>query len=507
MNRLSPRRRIFSAGSRIRRGAVAVKVAIVLPVMIGFLGLVIDSTLLMGRQRAAQNAADSAALAAAMRMLRGANQSTGTTAAAVADANQFLVTYNLPTADPLVLNQNIHIPPSDGPYEGDPSFVEVVVTAPYQTLFMQVLGADPDRTVTARAVAGFEYVTSGEGSIVLDPTAKPGLDVSGGGTLRVKGRVLCNSEGGGVDENGAVVPGTQWAAKGGQPNSETGIFAEDLQIVGGVDTPSNFKHIDPGATGSPLHCRQVPIPDPFAYLETPTSANGVNATYRGTVDVRSTSASFDPAAGITKDANGVVVLPPGIYDSIKITGGVVRLQPGIFVLLGDNSGTALNMTGGDIVGDGVMFYVTGHYGTEQPYDPATGLPDAGDAPDPYGQLPPAKATGQDVFGTVSINSSVKLSPIDTSVHTYTTPGIDVFNGMLFYQRRRNPKGASITGNASDGVLDGTIYAKWANFSISGQGTYGAQFVVGSISVTGQGNVTINYDGDQLGRAPAVFLVE
>ena len=108
---------------------------------------------------------------------------------------------------------------------------------------------------------------------------------------------------------------------------------------------------------------------------------------------------------------------------------------------------------------------------------------------------------------MSINSSVQLSPIDTDLHTYSTPGIDVFNGMLFYQRRKNPMAAEIQGNASDGQLEGTIYAKWANFKISGQGTYDAQFVVGSMSVTGNGNVTINYDGDQLGRAPAVFLVE
>ena len=79
--------------------------------------------------------------------------------------------------------------------------------------------------------------------------------------------------------------------------------------------------------------------------------------------------------------------------------------------------------------------------------------------------------------------------------------------MLFYQRRRNTKGLDIQGDSSAGDLSGTLYAKWAPVKIAGSGTYDAQFVVGSMEITGSGVVTIDYAGKKMGKAPQVFLVE
>ena len=98
--------------------------------------------------------------------------------------------------------------------------------------------------------------------------------------------------------------------------------------------------------------------------------------------------------------------------------------------------------------------------------------------------------------------SVTLSP-------YSNPSNanDPFNGILFYQRRWNTKPATISGSSSDIQLTGTIYAKWANFSLSGQGQYNAQFVVGSMGISGNATVTINATGKNFGRANLMFLVE
>ncbi|MCH7687420.1 MAG: hypothetical protein IH899_12190 [Planctomycetes bacterium] len=79
--------------------------------------------------------------------------------------------------------------------------------------------------------------------------------------------------------------------------------------------------------------------------------------------------------------------------------------------------------------------------------------------------------------------------------------------MLIYQRRRNTESAEIQGESSAGSLTGTIYAKWSLFKISGNGVYLAQFVIGSLNVPGNGDITLSYGGKQLGKAPAVFLVE
>src|SRR5262249_49945836 len=102
---------------------------------------------------------------------------------------------------------------------------------------------------------------------------------------------------------------------------------------------------------------------------------------------------------------------------------------------------------------------------------------------------------------------MKFSPIDTKKYTYSPAVSTDFNGMLFYQRRRSQQGLDIQGNSSSGVLTGTLYGKWANVKIAGQGTYDAQFVSASMTITGRGNVTLSYAGKNTGKAPEVFLVE
>ena len=56
-------------------------------------------------------------------------------------------------------------------------------------------------------------------------------------------------------------------------------------------------------------------------------------------------------------------------------------------------------------------------------------------------------------------------------------------------------------------FNGILYAKWAQFTLAGNGTYQAQFLVGSMVVNGGATVTINAAGKNLGKANLVFLVE
>src|SRR5688500_12750614 len=133
-----------------RRGAVLVKVALVLPVLIGVLGLVMDVGLLMAAHRQVHNAADAGALAAAMDFVRGK-----TAAEAMATADEFIQEHNgVADALPLEAGVSFNSPPNSGPYAGDANFVEVIVTQQVQTLFIQVLGVARERQVQARAVAG-----------------------------------------------------------------------------------------------------------------------------------------------------------------------------------------------------------------------------------------------------------------------------------------------------------------------------------------------------------------
>jgi hypothetical protein len=184
----------------------------------------------------------------------------------------------------------------------------------------------------------------------------------------------------------------------------------------------------------------------------------------------------------------------------------VYFVPGIYVLASQKKNqNVLSLTGGNVTFDNSMFYITGDN-----YDPNSGWPDIHD-----GEQEPPLADGAKL-GRVSINAAMHFTPIDTDVSPSMygryafAPAVlpsDAFNGMLFYQRRGNAETTKITGNSAFGQLDGTIYAKWALFQISGQGAYDAQFVVGAIAVTGRGDVTILRAGAGRGRADQVFLVE
>jgi hypothetical protein len=215
-------------------------------------------------------------------------------------------------------------------------------------------------------------------------------------------------------------------------------------------------------------------------------------------------------AVITEGTTNILVLHPGIYTSIQITGGNVRFTPGIYVLRpNNNTSDTLVITGTNTVvdGRGIMFYNTGSN-----YVAADGSPDNGD---PYLTSPPPPPDGAH-FGGVTINTGVDvvLKPLDTANGTYdyseTTAATTIeplFNGMLFYQRRMNDERIQIEGNSANLVIEGNFYAKWAPLSMAGQSTMNASFVVGAMDMEANASVTIAPQGNVGPQAQNVFLVE
>jgi hypothetical protein len=362
----------------------------------------------------------------------------------------------------------VNIPPNSGPHAGNWQYAEVLVSRPSPTIFIQVLGVNRNQSVVGRSVAGYRPIRSPARVVALNPGARPGLDVGGGGSMIVDGPVAVNSEGGGVDQFSMPVSNGNSGVAASVSNNST-FRATSIRTVGGVNNPANFHHFDTTLTGTPLQANSVPQPDPFAYLPPPTIATGADATDRGSVNV---------------SGNPTITLHPGVYSSLRINSGTVTLAPGIYIIRGG----ALTITEQDVVADGVMFYLTG-----DDYDVTTGYPDILD----YEAKPPA--SGKTTFSSATINAGLHFSGYDNPNSPY--------HGMLFYQRRLNTQEFSIQGNSAPGNLRGTIYAKWASLKIAGQGIYDAQFVVGEIATTGQGNVTILDGGDLIGRSNQVFLVE
>lgn len=472
---------------RRRSGKVLIMLALMLTLLMGMAGLVIDSGLLHAAHRQVQNAADSAALAAAMELYGGKTVAQAKTA-----ATTFVTNYNGLTKATVTVN----IPPSTGPNAGNVKYAEVYVSNSSNTHLMQLLGASSSQTVSARAVAGYENLAYGEGAIVLDPAASPGITITGGATLNVDGSVIVNSQGAGVDQYGVSV---DWGQKkyGASTSNNSTVKARLVQIRGGVDTPDNFLNYDP-AGANPIYARSGLSPDPLRVLPIPTNKNGVITTNYGAVSI-----------------NTKQTLNPGIYSDIRISnGGNVTFNPGIYVLSPTKANQGLVITGSPVIsGKGVMFYLTGstyYDATKKAYGYWDQLDDTQNS---YldGPLPPTNGAS---IGTAPDPGKVTYASltINATAATVTFTGLansgSPFNNVLFYQRRRNSTAASIAGNAGPNVtLGGTIYGKWANFSVSGQGKYDAQFIVGSMNISGGANVTIHASGKNYGLANQVFLTE
>jgi Flp pilus assembly protein TadG len=445
-----------------RAGTILAITAIVLIALVGLLGLVIDTGQLMTAHRMAQNAGDAGATAAAMDMMVGKSNSV-----AIATATSFVQQMNGLTNATVVVN----IGPGSGPHAHDVRYVEVLVSNSASTRFIQVLGNNSLNTVTARAVAGQESVAVSAGVIALDKGARPGINLSGNGTLRVNGTVLDNSDGGGLTATGQPINNGS-SGNAISTNGNGALYATDVQSVGGVNNPSQIKNFNTSNSQSPLHTGAVVQSDPYQYLPSPTTANGAVATNYGTVSL---------------SGNQNVTLSPGVYSSISVSANVnVTLNPGIYIIAGGGLSMSGNAT---LHGNGVMLYNTGSN-----YNVNTGLPDSGDG----NSSPPAGST---TFGGVSIagNATINVTPVTLSSSPFT--------GLVLYQRRLNTQPIKLSGNGSSDVLMGTVYAKWASLDLSGNGTFNSQFVVQSLDFTGNGTLTLDVTGQTLAKSNRVFLVE
>jgi len=444
-------------------------------------GLVVDAGVMLATRRQAQNAADAAALAAALARVSGQSDP-----AALATATTFVQSYNgLPGAT-VTLNS----PPTEGKYAGNAGYVEVIVEVTTKAWFIPVVGGPSDPTVRARAVAGPQMKAAKDTLIALDPTAIPGLSVERT-TLKIKGTAWVNSQGAGLDKAGGAV-NLGYPNFGARVLNGGSVQAETLRLVGGVDTPASYQTLNGGAG---LKARQLPLSDPLLNLRTPTIATGVSAVYPGANG--STFASPQHVV-VNLAGSGNVTLAPGIYGSITVTGagpGNITFQSGIYVLKGgDAAGHALNInTGGKVFASSVMFYNTGSN-----YDHVTGTPDRSDG----------NTLGTDAsatFGDVLISPGSSSASIVNSIGDVASP----FFGMLLYQRRWNTRPVEIYLHNADDDYKGTFYARWSKFTVRDPGRTFSQIIAGSVSiVTTSGNASVTLDaGLQVGSANLVFLVE
>lgn len=470
-----------------RRAIIIPLVAVSLVAVLAITGLVIDGGLLMKERRHAQNAADAAALAAAVDLLnfKGLPQAVRS-AYEHADLNGYhtnRVNWNfVPTGNSISATLtvddatvSVNVPPLSGPYKGNPEYVEVTATRRLKTFFIQVVGISQSQT-SARAVAGVKrHPASPFGMIALGKSGN-GVQINGLGGFTIQAPVITFSP----DPNSLTlgghptatstfpVPGRGWYTNGGY---------NSIDIISWTDGSL----IKAGGTWNPTPSKipsTVPISDPLITLATPPR-DGLTT---------------NPAVNLTGGQS--LTIYPGIYvGGIKVTGNsTLTLNPGLYfidgggVQIGSFTGTgdALRPVSTDssaMIANGVTFYNGGTASTFGPFLLS-------------------------YYGTKSVVTPPPQLPPGTPLDW--TKG---YPGMSLYQDRDNPGIAWLFNQVTP--MSGTYYASSGTLRFNGQGINPAnpvQLIAGRIIIDtdtpgGNAESDIPYDAKVFAPPPEIYLVE
>lgn len=317
-------RRLVGRFCRNDSGAIAVMVVLLVPVLVGMMGIAIDVSLWYMIKRNLQNAADAAAVSASFEIVNGNPDGAAIAAKTDAERNGF------DEADGAVLTVNI--PPESGPNAGNATSVEVIITRPVPRLFSKLF-LDVDFNANARAVAS--AVAAGEEPVCfvsLNPDDKNAIRFQSAQVQLTGCGIKVNSD----DPSALNVAG----------NSDVTIKQSTVSVTGGFNQSGNSdltitdENGDPSApfVGTPV------VPDPFADLDVPDVGSCDDGPPRTTIN------------------GGTVTLSPGVFcGGLRIQKATVFFEPGEYFIDG---GDLEFLTKADIKGDGVVFFLTGDPSSE-----------------------------------------------------------------------------------------------------------------------------------------------
>lgn len=450
-----------------RRGAIAVFVAVCLVALLGVVAIATDGGVLLAESRHAQATADACALAAASVLYQYYPTQNGT--GPVATAQQ--AGYDIATANGYVQSGpganatvTINVPPQSGIYQGKAGYAEAIVSFNQPRSFSNIFGKGA-LPVTARAVARGAWINPNAGVLVLNYSGKGDLSDKGNGSFaETGGPVIVNS-------NNAAALVTV---------GNGSLLAQSVDVTGGIST-SGGGTIATVPVPNQIFTGVHPTPDPLAYLPQP---------------------SIPPAGTMTVtnlgQGNKQYVLTPGSYSNLP------NFSQGDVVILEQASYSGTNLADPNRG----LYYINGGGLT------STGANITMDPNTSGGVLiynaPQSNANNQGINITGNPSGTVNLSPLTTGPYA----------GMVFWEDRNSSAPIQINGNGSFAVR-GTFYAAGAQLSMAGNGgtyvgddglTYqgsliGSQYISLDLTMTGNGNIKINYVGPQVARTRIVTLVE
>lgn len=295
------------------RGQALIIIAIALVVLAGLAGLVIDGGNTFLDRRNAQNAADSAALAAALARIRGGQSPTSAALASAAE-NGF-------SNDGTNNTVTVHIPPESGPHAGDAEYIQVVIVSHVKTYLASILGwrqfTNEVQAVARSKPPELKQLLNGPALVSLAPKSNCGSEKA----FWVHGEVALQVAGGGVFVNSNNKDCALVQEGSGKVQLEN-VYR--LSVVGGASI-QKAQFLTPGVTVG-----QTPIsyPPPF-FMPEVVCGEEEEAT------VSEDGASMSPGHWGEED------FPPE---------GVTTLEPGVYCLDGDFIvGPGRTLTGTDVV--------------------------------------------------------------------------------------------------------------------------------------------------------------
>lgn len=300
--------------ARDQRGATAITTALVLLVLVGFIGLGTEVGMWYAERRAMQNASDAAALGAGFDIYKNGKNSTGIVAAGRLDSarNGFKNGEDNVTV-------TVNYPPKQGKYASKNTAVETVVSKTRASLFASFF-MDGPVDIKVRSVATIKIV--GVYCILaLSPHDEAALLFAGTADVQLKNcGINVNSD----DEDGAMT------AKGASV-----VGATYAEIVGGLNQTNNAE-LDLGdiTTGADA------VDDPYANLNVP---DGSGCDYDEFVVGANQSVTLSPGRycdGLT--IRGTAYLEAGEY---VIVGGVFKVTSTAHVTSDEDEGVTIFLTG------------------------------------------------------------------------------------------------------------------------------------------------------------------
>lgn len=428
--------------------------ALALFVLLGVVGMAIDMGVMRYNKRLQQTAADAAAIAGAADLNFG-GVATAALSAAQAEGFADTGTYCNSSTSTCPSSGGVGYVavtvnwsgsscggPCSGPHQGDPDYVEVLVSDVHPTLFMSLLGAHSE-TIVARAVA--TNLSGGPDTGCIYSLGLPSSQIQG---INLTGQTTLTAVNCGIVDNGNY--NTQ--------GSSLTVSAATFGMAGDRYSTGN---------GGSVTCTATPTSCPTPNM--PVAADPLGGVPAPSEPAASTSCSLDTsgACNVSVGSNTTATLYPGTYTSISIGGGAnVTFEPGLYYIDDPSStlGLYINGTGsgksdtivsmgtsGTTGWDGVTFYFTG------------------------------EATVDSVGGGNHVDLNL------------TAPTTGTYAGILFFQSRTDTSGPTLGGD-NNTQFNGALYFPDAQLTFYGNSTsYTTGIVVAdSIALSGNPNVTVDY---------------